>query len=298
MMSESKYCAELNELWRAAVDPRGVGMVEAIAAELAAYTGEPIPVVLECMASGTDEFKQLWNASRIDPKDSVAVAAFYRDQFVEAYELADWHCGRANGYVPLSYAHATHLARSKRRTRALDFGSGIGTGALCLLQVGCEVDCADVATGLLRFVRHRVEQRGLHVGIIDLSAGEKPKTAHYDLITCFDVLEHIPDPYAKLIELQGYLRPGGYLVVNLMHNSSDPDRPMHVSSAPNWLPMIRQTRLVPDWSQFFEGTDGPVQAFVYRRLGRVRNGLGASVDYCQRLAGLDTSNRATRASQG
>jgi len=281
--STSLYQSELTAIWSRAVDPAGVGLPIAIATELSSYTGQRVDDVLECMANGKEDLVRLWEQRRVDPSDPSQVTAFYKDQFVEAYELADWHCGRTNGHPPLSYPHAARVAKQRGLRTALDFGSGIGTGTLCLLDSGCEVDCADIANELLMFVKHRVERRGRRVGVIDLSAGQVPAQGAYDLITCFDVLEHVPDQRAKLLELQSYLRPGGHLVVNLMHNSSDPGRPMHVSSAPNWLAWIRKTQLVPDWSLFFSGREGPVQTFVRRRFGTLRNGAGSVVDFMQRL---------------
>lgn len=282
--ADSEYRSKLLDIWTRAVDPKGVGMVEAMASELAAFTGQSVPEVLECMSAAHKEFTELWHQRGINPADSGQVESFYSNQFVEAYELADWHCGRANGYPPLSYAHAAYVARERGLKRALDFGSGIGTGALALQQAGCEVECADVANELLRFVGHRVKQRGLHVDTIDLLSGGQPKTGYYDIITCFDVLEHVPDPRAKLLEVQTYLRPGGHLVVNLMRNSFDPNKPMHVSSAPNWLEWIRKSPLVPDWSMFFEDHDGPIQVFVKQRLGLLRNRAGALIDSLQGVA--------------
>jgi 2-polyprenyl-3-methyl-5-hydroxy-6-metoxy-1,4-benzoquinol methylase len=281
-MSQTNYESELTEIWRRAVDPAAVGMPEAIAAEISSYTGEPVPLVLERMASGKDDLARLWLDSKIDATDGATVASFYRDQFVEAYELAHWHCGGLNGHPPLNYAHAAVLAQKQGLRRALDFGSGIGTGALCLDGAGCEVDCVDVSNTLLAFVGHRFEKRGRPVKLIDVGRGETPALREYDLITCFDVLEHIPDQQTELCRLQSYLRPGGYLVVNLMPDSHPEDRPMHVSSANDWLAMVRRTSMIPDWQWFRSGADSIGQALVYRRWGRLRNLAGSCVDRYQR----------------
>jgi 2-polyprenyl-3-methyl-5-hydroxy-6-metoxy-1,4-benzoquinol methylase len=283
-MRQANYESELSDIWRRTVDPNGIGMSLAIASEIASYTGESVGSVLERMARGKDDLSRLWVESQIDPADAARVAAFYRDQFVEAYELAEWHSGRMNGHTPLNYAHAGMLAKTKGLRRALDFGSGIGTGALCLDQMGCEVDCADVSNTLLAFVGHRFKQRGRPVRLLDVGQGEKPPVRSYDLITCFDVLEHIPDQQAELRKLQSYLRPGGYLVLNLMVDSFPAERPMHVSAAPNWLGMIRRTSLVPDWDWFYASADPTAQTVVYRRWGRVRNTLGLCVDVVQRVS--------------
>jgi 2-polyprenyl-3-methyl-5-hydroxy-6-metoxy-1,4-benzoquinol methylase len=255
------------EFWTNVIDPLGIGMPAAIAAEIASFTGEPVDLVQRKMETGKDDLKRLWEESHIDVSDAHSVASFYRDQFVEAYELANWHCGNMNGSPPLNYARAALLARAQGLTRALDFGSGIGSGSLALASAGCEVHSADIAEQLLGFVEHRMRSRGYPPVTINLDTAQRPSRGYYDLITCFDVLEHIPDQFGKICELASYLRPGGYLLVNLMSDSSHPDRPMHISSAGSWLPMLRRTSLVPYWAGFAQ----EMQAFMHWRTGRLRN---------------------------
>ncbi len=266
----------LLEFWRQVIDPSGIGMPEGIASDLAAFTGEPVPLVLEKMANGKAELKQLWLRQHIDSHDHDQVEAFYRDQMVEAYELADWHSGRTNGDPPLRYAFAALFAQRFGLKRVLDFGSGIGTGSVALASVGCEVHSADIARRLLDLVGSRMARRGYTPTLIDLKV-DAPRAGYYDLITCFDVLEHVPDQYAKIRELESYLRYGGSLIVNFMADSTDPDRPMHISSAGNWLRLVRRTGLKPQWDYFTEGT----QVLVRHKLASLHNAIGRVVDHVQ-----------------
>jgi SAM-dependent methyltransferase len=181
----------LSVFWERVVDPDGRGMPEAIAEDIASFTGETIGEVLVKMERGKVSLKELWDQSGIDVSDPESIASFYRDQFVEAYELADWHSGRTNGVPPLNYARAALFARKNGLSRALDFGSGIGTGSLCLAEAGCEVHSADIARELLAFVGHRFARRGMRTSMIDLNDPERPTKNYYDIVTCFDVLEHV-----------------------------------------------------------------------------------------------------------
>lgn len=268
---------EALRFWHQVVDPKGIGMAESIASEIASYTGEEVSEVLQKMATGKEQLKQLWDASLIDVADPASVTSFYRDNFVEAYELANWHCGRENGTPPLNYAYAAQFAKKEGLRRVLDFGSGIGTGSLCFASVGCEVHSADIACELLKLVEHRFRLRGFHPVLINLSAGETVRQGHYDLITCFDVLEHVSDQLAKLRELRSYLRSGGYLFVNLTSDSHHEDRPMHISSAGNVLSLIRQSDLVPDWNIGW----GESSALVRRPFARLYNYAATWKDWMQ-----------------
>lgn len=264
-------------LWRDVIDPHGIGLQRALAEDLASFSGESVADVSRKMERGKEDLKRLWEGSAIDIADAGQVEAFYREQFVEAYELAYWHSGLLNGYPPLNYPFAALFARQLGLRKALDFGSGIGTGSLCLASVGCEVHSADIAQELLRLVKHRLMRHGFEPHPLDLSSGDRPRHGYYDLITCFDVLEHIPNHLAKLRELTTYLRPGGYLLVNLMQDSSHPDRPMHISSAGNWLALVRKTALRPDWSHFA----GEFQALRRAPGGRAWNAAATLVDWYQ-----------------
>lgn len=51
-------------------------------------------------------------------------------------------------------------------------------------------------------------------GTFDACRGELP-SAHFDLVICNDVIEHLPDHDRFLREIQHYLRPGGALVASL-----------------------------------------------------------------------------------
>lgn len=239
--------SRLTEVWTRALDPEGVGLPTAIATDLSTFTGEPIATVRARMARGMEEFKQLWERSGVNVNDPKSVAEFYRDQIVEAYELAQWHCGETTGQIPLNYARAATFATEMRAKTILDFGSGIGSGSLALAATGAEVHSADIAQHLLRLTGHRLTRHAHTPVLIDLSAGNKPKENYYDLITCFDVLEHVRDQLSTVRELTGYLKKGGWLVANFVEDSTHPERPMHISSAGNWVRMVRKTSLSPDW---------------------------------------------------
>ena len=120
------------------------------------------------------------------------------------------------------------------------------------------------------------QRHGCSITPIRLYAGEVPR-GPYDLITCFDVLEHIPDQRQKLDELSALLCNGGLLVTNLMDDSFHEDRPMHISSAVDRLALVRQTGLSPVWSWW----RADVQLLERRPWGTLRNKVARWRDLLQ-----------------
>jgi 2-polyprenyl-3-methyl-5-hydroxy-6-metoxy-1,4-benzoquinol methylase len=90
----------------------------------------------------------------------------------------------------------------------LDFGSGVGSGALLFTRAGVQMTLADISSTLLNFARWRFARRGLPAVFLDLSHHRLP-TASFDMILAMDVFEHLTDPVEVVERLWQALRPGG-----------------------------------------------------------------------------------------
>jgi 2-polyprenyl-3-methyl-5-hydroxy-6-metoxy-1,4-benzoquinol methylase len=102
--------------------------------------------------------------------------------------------------------------------RVLDYGCGIGSDGLLLLEAGYEVGFADFANPSTEYLRWRLRKRGLDAPVYDLDAGGPP--AGWDAAYAFDVIEHVADPFAFLAEIEGLAR---MVIVNfLAPRRSDP----------------------------------------------------------------------------
>jgi SAM-dependent methyltransferase len=98
--------------------------------------------------------------------------------------------------------------------RVLDYGCGIGSDGLLLLEAGYEVAFADFDNPSTRYLRWRLRRRGLDASVYDLD--REPPPAGFDLAFAFDVIEHVEEPFAFLGELE---RLAGVVLVNFL----DPD---------------------------------------------------------------------------
>jgi SAM-dependent methyltransferase len=101
--------------------------------------------------------------------------------------------------------------------RVLDYGCGIGSDGMLLLEAGYEVEFADFASPSAEYLRWRLKRRGLSAPIHDLDAA--PPGGGFDVAFAFDVIEHVPDPIAFLGELESRAR---LVLVNFLEDDENP----------------------------------------------------------------------------
>jgi 2-polyprenyl-6-hydroxyphenyl methylase/3-demethylubiquinone-9 3-methyltransferase len=95
--------------------------------------------------------------------------------------------------------------------RVLDVGCGGGILAESLASKGAQVTAIDVAEKVLEVARLHLLESGLQVQYQAITAEHMAEEAptNFDVITCMEMLEHVPDP-AKVVGAVGsMLTPGG-----------------------------------------------------------------------------------------
>jgi SAM-dependent methyltransferase len=100
--------------------------------------------------------------------------------------------------------------------RLLDYGCGIGSDGLYLLEAGYRVEFADFANPSTEYLRWRLERRGLEAPVHDLDQGPPP--AGFDAAYAFDVIEHVDDPFGFLGAMERCAR---LVMVNLLEPAED-----------------------------------------------------------------------------
>lgn len=104
-----------------------------------------------------------------------------------------------------------------RRGRALDVGCAAGFFLKVLRDRGWQADGVELSPAIARHAREVYGFHDVHVG--ELATAPFPE-ASYDLVTLWDVVEHVPDPVALLRRAASHLRAGGRLVVETQNVAS------------------------------------------------------------------------------
>jgi len=92
--------------------------------------------------------------------------------------------------------------------RLLDFGCGSGSYVARMMAAGWEAEGLDLSSNAVAVGR----EAGLTIHEGTLPGAEFPD-GHYDAITMWHSLEHVPSPKATLKAIHDLLRPGGLLLV-------------------------------------------------------------------------------------
>lgn len=142
--------------------------------------------------------------------------AFYRSSEGYLYNLAVFAMTRTK----LPYLRDL-TRRVPPPARVLDYGCGIGSDGLCLIEAGYTVAFADFDNPSTRYLRWRLAQRGLEAEIYDLDREAPPDG--FDLAYAFDVIEHVDDPFAFLAALERHAR---FVLVNFLESEPE-DTPLH-----------------------------------------------------------------------
>jgi 2-polyprenyl-6-hydroxyphenyl methylase/3-demethylubiquinone-9 3-methyltransferase len=105
--------------------------------------------------------------------------------------------------------------------RVLDVGCGGGLLCETLAREGARVSGIDLAPGMLEVARLHAAAENLAIDYRLQDAQELAKLtpAAFDIVTCMEMLEHVPHPAATLAALARLVRPGGAVFVSTINRN-------------------------------------------------------------------------------
>jgi 2-polyprenyl-6-hydroxyphenyl methylase / 3-demethylubiquinone-9 3-methyltransferase len=107
--------------------------------------------------------------------------------------------------------------------RALDIGCGGGILSDSMARRGAQVLGIDLAAKPLKVAQlHALEAGTENVEYREVSAetlaGEMP--AHFDVVTCMEMLEHVPDPSSVVAACARLVKPGGWVFFSTINRNA------------------------------------------------------------------------------
>jgi 2-polyprenyl-6-hydroxyphenyl methylase/3-demethylubiquinone-9 3-methyltransferase len=105
--------------------------------------------------------------------------------------------------------------------RVLDVGCGGGLLAESLCRAGATVSAIDLAPSMIETARLHALDSGLRI-YYEVESAERllvTKAGKFDVVTCMEMLEHVPDPGATIAVLAGLTRPGGDVFVSTINRN-------------------------------------------------------------------------------
>jgi SAM-dependent methyltransferase len=165
---------------------------------------------------------------RASPRTPNEIRCFYSQAHEYVWELLAWNASQAYKPYLSRLARLREVMPPEQHRRALDYGSGVGTAALLLLDFGYDVTIADVPGPTLDFARERLKRHGYAFDVLHVEEDVPDlDSARWDIVTSFDVLEHVVDPVAVSKALVRSLTPAGGAVVVASFGADD-EHPHHL----------------------------------------------------------------------
>jgi 2-polyprenyl-3-methyl-5-hydroxy-6-metoxy-1,4-benzoquinol methylase len=185
-----------------------------------------VALIRECTGASNDEVRrrlqreytsigtnvrEAMRAAKISPYVwSEGLERFYEQTDAFLYETVVWNLTHAK--CDMRRFIGDFLSRDDEAKRILTFGDGLGFDTYYLSSAGHEVTYFEVSNPCSEFAKAIFADGDL--AIETPSDAMDFKGRQFDVITCLDVLEHVPDPCSLVRWLHDLLRPNGYLVVN------------------------------------------------------------------------------------
>ena len=106
-------------------------------------------------------------------------------------------------------------------TRVLDVGCGGGILSESMAKSGAAVTGIDLADKSLKVARLHGLESGVQVEYrkvpVEELAAERP--GHYDVVTCMEMLEHVPDPASIVRACSTLVKPGGWVFFSTLNRN-------------------------------------------------------------------------------
>ena len=123
---------------------------------------------------------------------------------------------------PLRLSYIERHAGSLQDRQILDVGCGGGILAEAMAALGAQVTGIDMAGEALAIARLHQLETGVPLDYQQATAEQwaEQHAGRYDIVTCMELLEHVPDPATLVGACTRLLRPGGQLFLSTINRNA------------------------------------------------------------------------------
>ena len=122
---------------------------------------------------------------------------------------------------PLRLQYIDNLAHISGK-RVLDVGCGGGILTEAMAKSGAEVSGIDMGPGPIEIAKLHLLESGLKVNYQQIPAEEfaEKNAGQFDVVTCMEMLEHVPDPASIIAACAKLVKPGGDLFFSTLNRNT------------------------------------------------------------------------------
>jgi 2-polyprenyl-6-hydroxyphenyl methylase/3-demethylubiquinone-9 3-methyltransferase len=122
---------------------------------------------------------------------------------------------------PLRLAHIERLAGGLAGKRALDVGCGGGILAEAMARQGAQVTGIDLAEKPIKVAMlHAMETDSpVQYRVVSAEAMAHEAPGAFDVVTCMEMLEHVPDPASTVAACARLAKPGGWVFFSTINRN-------------------------------------------------------------------------------
>lgn len=105
--------------------------------------------------------------------------------------------------------------------KVLDIGCGGGILTESMAKAGAKVTGIDMNKPVIDTAKLHLHESGLDIEYLKISAEElaSERPQQYDVVTCLEMLEHVPDPASIIKACAALVKPGGHLFFSTINRN-------------------------------------------------------------------------------
>jgi 2-polyprenyl-6-hydroxyphenyl methylase/3-demethylubiquinone-9 3-methyltransferase len=157
------------------------------------------------------------SAANADPRELAKFSALAHRWWDPTSEFRPLH-----EINPLRLAHIERLAGGLAGKRVVDVGCGGGILAEAMARRGAEVTGIDLGEKPIRVAELHALETGTRVDyrLQSAEALAEERSGEFDVVTCMEMIEHVPEPASTIAACARMAKPGGHVFFSTLNRNA------------------------------------------------------------------------------